>query len=92
MIVPRAGTIAIKDTPLAKLLIKNWAEAAERVAYGHTDESALAQALEQTPGLRIVQLTGPLNEFIKHDYASRDLPKVTHIKRALRWAFARARA
>jgi hypothetical protein len=95
MLLPRSGIVVIRNTPPARLLVENWARAAANCRYGDTDESALADALAETPGLRLMPLGKALGELIRHDHASRDLPKASHLKRSIHYLLGglpRARA
>lgn len=83
-IVPRSGTMIIKPTPTTLQLVENWERRCATSVYGRTDESCLAEAIEDTPGLRLVALGGELYDLIRHDWASRNVTKASNLKRMLR--------
>jgi hypothetical protein len=85
MFVARAGTIVLK--PSARALVEAWARHCARARFGDTDESCLNAAIAECAGIRFqnIPLGSTLGDLIRHDRASRDLPKISHLARAIRW-------
>jgi hypothetical protein len=86
MFVARSGTVVLK--PSAWPLVEAWVRHCERSPYyGDTDESCLSAAIAECAGLSIqnIPVGTELGDLIRHDCASRGLPKVSHLDRAVRW-------
>jgi hypothetical protein len=85
MLVARSGTMVLKTS--AQPLIEAWARHCTRARFGDTDESALNAAIAECAGLTLqnIPIGSKLGGLIRHDSASRDLPKASHLGRAVRW-------
>jgi len=86
-IIPRAGTKVINPTHAARRLVEKWVEASKETRWGDVDETPLAIALAETPGVTVLPLPSgsPLASLIAHDTASREHTKVSHFQRATNW-------
>jgi hypothetical protein len=84
VLLPRSGTMVLRDTETAVAFVENWVDASSKAVRSDTDEATLCEAIAKTPRLRISNISGTeCASLICHSIASLEQKRVSPVMRYL---------